>query len=76
MIERNDLDTSTAQRERKAFATLQAQLAMHGHTLYRIDPDADGPPSYLGGRGGVTLQLPDLDTVRDYLAALQGAWVP
>jgi hypothetical protein len=72
----NDLDTPTTRREPKTFATLQAQLAMHGHTLNRIDPEADGPPSYLGGRGGVTMHLPDLDAVRDYLAALQGACVP
>jgi hypothetical protein len=77
MIVRNDLDTSTVQREHKAFATLQAQLAIHGHTLSRIDQEwADGPPSYLGGRGGVAVQLPDLDAVREYLAALQRACVP
>jgi hypothetical protein len=34
----NDLDTPTAQRGYKAYATLAAQLAMLGYSLIKTDP--------------------------------------
>jgi RecB family exonuclease len=69
----NDLDTPTAQREYKAYATLAAQLAMLGYSLVKADPAVCGQVLYYVMRSGLAKPLPDLDAVRDYLAALMGA---
>ena len=73
MIPLNDLDTPTAQREYKAYATLAAQLAMLGYALVKVDPAVCGQALYYAMRLGLAKPLPDLDAVRDYLAALMGA---
>jgi RecB family exonuclease len=72
MTGRNDLDTPTAQREYKAYAKLAAQLAMLGYSLVRADPAVCGQVLYYAMRLGRAKPLPDLDAVRDYLAALMG----
>jgi hypothetical protein len=69
----NDLDTPTAQREYKAYATLAAQLAMLGYSLVKADPAVCGQALYYAMRLGLAKQLPNLDAVRDYLAVLMGA---
>ncbi len=69
----NDLDTPTAQREYKTYATLAAQLAMLGYSLVKADPAVCGQVLYYAMRLGLAKPLPDLDAVRDYLATLMGA---
>jgi hypothetical protein len=69
----NDLDTPTTQREYKAYATLAAQLAMLGYSLIKTDPAVCGQALYYAMRLGLAKPLPNLDAVRDYLAALMGA---
>jgi hypothetical protein len=69
----NDLDTPTTQREHKAYATLAAQLAMLGYSLIKTDPAVCGQTLYYAMRLGLAKPLPNLDAVRDYLAALMGA---
>ena len=73
MSSTNDLDTPTAQREYKAYATLAAQLAMLGYSLIKADPAVCGQVLYYAMRMGLAKPLPDLDAVRDYLAALMEA---
>jgi hypothetical protein len=69
----NDLDTPTAQREYKAFATLAAQYAMHGYGLIKGDPAIAGQAAYYVTRWGALLQpLADLDAARAYLAHVEG----
>jgi alpha-beta hydrolase superfamily lysophospholipase len=69
----NDLDMPTAQREYKTYATLAAQLAMRGYALVKADPAVCGQVPYYAMRLGLAKPLPDLDAVRNYLAALMGA---
>lgn len=69
----NDLDTPTAQREYKAYATLAAQLAMLGYALVKVDPAVCGQVLYYAMRLGLAKPLANLDAVRDYLAMLMGA---
>lgn len=69
----NDLDTPTTQREYKTYATLAAQLAMRGYALVKTDPAVCGQALYYAMRLGLAKPLPNLDAVRDYLAALTGA---
>jgi hypothetical protein len=73
MTQQNDLDTPTTQREYKAYATLAAQLAMLGYSLVKTDPAVCGQVLYYAMRLGLAKPLPNLDAVRDYLAALLGA---
>jgi hypothetical protein len=72
----NDLDIPTGQREYKAYATLQAQLAMHGHVLIKTDPTVNGQAPYCTVQSNRVQPHDDLGAVRDYLAALRGACVP
>jgi hypothetical protein len=69
----NNLDAPTVQREYKAYATLAAQLAMLGYALIKTDPAVCGQALYYAMRLGLAKPLPNLDAVRDYLAALTGA---
>ena len=65
-------NTPTGQRDDKAFSTLVAQLAFHGHQLHRTHP-ADGPVSYYVTRWGMVRSLPDLDTVKAFVRQVGGA---
>jgi hypothetical protein len=69
----NNLDAPTVQREYKAYATRAAQLAMLGYSLIRTDPAVCGQALYYTMRLGLAKPLPNLDAVREYLAALRGA---
>lgn len=69
----NDLDTATAQREYKTFATLAAQFAMQGHGLIKGDPAISEQAPYYATRWGMMQPLADLDAARDYLAKLARA---
>lgn len=73
MSTRNDLDTPTTQREYKAFATLQAQLAMYGQVLVKTDPAIGGQVPYFVMHWGLSRPMQSLDAVREYLASLLGA---
>lgn len=68
MSTRNDLDTATAEREYKAFATMAASFAMAGHGLIKSDPAIDGQAPYYATRWGRVAQpLADLDAAGVYL---------
>jgi hypothetical protein len=69
----NNLDAPAVQREYKAYATLAAQLAMLGYSLIKTDPAVCGQALYYTMHLGLAKPLPNLDAVRDYLAALTGA---
>lgn len=69
----NDLDTATADRERKAFAALAARFALQGHSLIKGDPSIDGQAPYFAARWGMGVQpLPSLEAARAYLVGLLG----
>lgn len=68
---RNDLNIPTGQRSDKAFATLAAQLALHGHGLARSDP-SDGPVRYYATRWGMVHELPDLEAVESFAKQVMG----
>lgn len=63
----NDLDTPTAQRERKAFATLAAQFALTGLELVKGDPEVRGQAPYYVVCEFTMKPLEDLDAAREYL---------
>lgn len=70
----NDLDTATAQRERKAFLNMAARFAMLGHVLIKGDPSIDGQaPYFAASRGRGTQPLASLEAADGYLVALLGA---
>lgn len=69
----NDLDTPTADRERKAFATLAAQFALLGYVLIKGDPAIDGQALYYAMRLGTVQPLETLEAAALYMAALVGA---
>ena len=57
----------------KQFATLQAQFALHGHTLYKSGPgDGPGPVTYMAERLGMVRYLPTLDDAEKFLAQIGG----
>lgn len=57
----------------KRFATLQAQFALHGHTLHKSGPgDGPGPVSYLAERWGMARHLLTLDDAEKLLAQIGG----
>lgn len=69
----NDLDTATAQRERKAFATLAAHFALLGYALIKGDPAIDGQAPYFAARWGMGAQpLASLEAADAYLVELLG----
>lgn len=70
----NDLDTPTAARAYRDFATLAGQFAVLGYVLIKGDPAVDGQALYYAMRlGCITQPLDDLEAVREYLAGLAGA---
>ena len=68
----NDLNTPTADRERKAFATLAAQFALLGYMLIKGDPAIDGQALYYAMRLGTVQPLETLEAAALYLGALVG----
>jgi hypothetical protein len=73
MTAANDLDTATADRERKAFATLAAQFALQGYALIKGDPAIDGQAPYFAARWGMGTQpLASLEAADAYLVELLG----
>jgi hypothetical protein len=69
-----DLDTATAQRECKAFATLAAHFALLGYALIKGDPAIDGQAPYFAARWGMGAQpLASLEAADHYLVELLGA---
>jgi hypothetical protein len=65
----NDLDYPTGERLDKAFATLRAAYAMHGHTLHRTNP-TDGPVTFWAERWGLVRPLPTTDAAWRFLAQI------
>ena len=59
--------TTTVNTEAKRFATLQAQFALHGHTLHRSGP---GPVSFMAERKGLVRYLPALNDAERFLAQM------
>lgn len=70
---RNDLDTATAERESKAYATLAAQYALHGMELVKGDPEITRQAPYFATRYGLWKPLACLDSARCYLSEVTGA---
>lgn len=65
-------DSATAACIGKAFATLQAELALRGFALVGIGAD-DGPLSYRVGRWNLSRELHDLAAVAAFLKQIGGA---
>ncbi|CAN5154328.1 hypothetical protein BH10PSE16_BH10PSE16_43250 [soil metagenome] len=64
---------STDTTQAKRFATLQAQFALHGHTLHQSGPgDGPGPVSYLAEKWGMARHLPTLDDAEQFLIQVGG----
>ena len=70
---RNDLDTATGQRERKAYFTLAAQYALAGMELVKGDWEVTGQALYYATRCGLFKPLDSLQAAREYLARVTGA---
>ena len=70
---RNDLNTATAERESKAYATLAAQYALHGMELVKGDPEICRQAPYFETRYGLWKPLDCLDAARAYLAEMTSA---
>lgn len=68
---RNDLDTPTAQREAKAYATLAAQFALHGLELVKGDPEIVKQAPLFAVRYGQCRPFEGLDAARAYLERLE-----
>ena len=67
----NDSDTVRKDRNNKSYATLAAQLAMHGHQLVRSDRQ-DGSVTYYVHRSVHVKHLRDLDAVAAFLCQIGG----
>lgn len=67
MMADNDLDTPTAQRERKSYFTLAAQFALIGMELVKGDPEVRGQAPYYVVHEFTMRPLADLEAARDYL---------
>ena len=67
----NDPNDPTGQRADKAFKTIAATLALHGHILTRSNP-SDGPVTYYVTRWGLVRNLPDLDVVHAFVRQIGG----
>lgn len=67
----NALDFPTEQHCDKAFSTLRAAFAMHGHNLHRNEP-ADGPVIFWAERWGLVRYLPTIDAARQFLEQIGG----
>lgn len=72
MSGRNDLDTPTAEREHKGFATLAAQCALLGFVLIKGDSAVDGQALYYAMRLGQVEPFDSLEAVAQYVSALVG----
>jgi hypothetical protein len=69
---KHEADVTPKVQDAKAFATLQAQFALLGHTLYRtVNPD--GTILYLAGKWGYFRELKNLEAVAAFLAMIGGA---
>ena len=55
----------------KQFSTLQAQFAIRGHALHRINP-IGGPATYFAQRWGLVRHLETLHDVEHFLARIGG----
>ena len=63
----------TTTTEQKRFTTLQAQFALHGHTLHQSGPgDGPGPVSFMAERWGMVRYLPTLEDADKFLAQVGG----
>ena len=67
----NDLNSPTGQRADKAFKTMAATLALHGHQLVRSDGQ-DGAVSYYVHCLGQVKNLPDIDAVAAFVRQIGG----
>ncbi len=69
----NDLDQSANEptTHDKAFATLRAHFALHGHRLYR-SASQDGPQTLWVERWGMVKLLPCIDSARRFLEQIGG----
>ncbi|MDR7149238.1 hypothetical protein J2W49_001187 [Hydrogenophaga palleronii] len=72
MNQTNDLETPTAEREGKAFATLAAQFALLGYVLIKGDPAIDGQALYYAMRLGTVQPLATLEAATMFLAGVLG----
>jgi hypothetical protein len=70
MNTRNDLDTATGERERKAYATLAARFALIGMELIKSDPEICGQAPYYAMRRELWKPLETLEAAGEYLAML------
>ena len=70
MIEHNDLDEPTGQRERKAYFTLAARYALAGVELVKGDWEVSGQARYYATGYGLWKPLESLEAVREYLASV------
>jgi len=59
----------------KAFATLQAQAALQGVALHRLENDR-GQEIYIGTKWAMTRQMHSLDEVEMWLNRIAGKVVP
>jgi len=69
----NDLDTPTAQRERKTYCTLAAQFALVGMELVKGDPEVRGQAPYYVVHESTMKPLEGLEAAREYLDRTQHA---
>ena len=67
MTPRNDLDTPTGERERKAYFTLAAKYALAGMELVKGDLEVRGQAPYYATRFGLFKPLANLQAAREYL---------
>ena len=66
--------TAINNTEANRFATLQAQFALHGHTLRQSGPnDGAHPVSYLAERWGMARYLLTLEDAEKFLIQVGGA---
>jgi hypothetical protein len=70
--ENSNDDCRMPEPERKAFATLQAEFALLGHSLFRNCP-VDRPGWFTVTRWGLARDLCTLDEVRGFLRQIGGA---
>lgn len=65
----NDLDLPTSERAPMKYATLQAEFALLGLSLYRSNP-LDGPVTYMAEKWGQVTILKSLDSVEHFLGSI------
>ena len=67
----NEWNFPTERHCDKAFSTLRAAFALHGHNLHRNDP-VNGSVSFWVERWGLVRQLPTIDAMRRFLEQIGG----